>query len=112
FEIVSEESCYPEGYIAETKIKLAPSPDRWYFQDWALSNSRENLFRLGGEPTWIQSPEILTCPLCGEKMQFILQIDSGLPDENGDEIMFGDSGILYVFWCDRSKVSGYVFQCA
>ena len=90
-------------------VTLAKTPDRWVFQHF---NSRENLFKLGGEPTWVQPAEVLTCPLSGEKMDFIMQLDSELPAEVEDDIVqFGlDAGICYVFWCDRTKVSGYLMQ--
>lgn len=45
--------------LKETNVKISPTPKRWLNQDWGLSNSRENLFRIGGAPSWIQSPEYL-----------------------------------------------------
>lgn len=96
--------------IKETEISFAETPNRWTYQDWGSSNSRENLFRLGGEPTWIQSAKVLTCPLCNEKMDFLMQLDTGLPDIEDGEIYFGSGGACYVFWCDKSKVSGYLIQ--
>lgn len=97
--------------IKETNVSLSETPERWKFQSWGSSNSRENLFRLGGEPTWIQSAEVLTCPVCNEKMDFLMQLDTDLPDIDDGEVYFGSGGICYVFWCDKSKVSGYLMQC-
>ena len=97
--------------IKETEISFSETPKRWLFQCWGSSNSRENLFRLGGEPTWIQSAEVLTCPICNEKMDFLMQLDTGLPDIENGEVYFGSGGICYVFWCNKSKVSGYLMQC-
>jgi hypothetical protein len=102
---------YSDEAIKETFISFADTPNRWEIQDWGMSNSRENLFRLGGEPTWIQSSEILTCPHCNEQMDFLMQLDSDLPCKDGGELMFGSGGICYVLWCDKSKVSGYIMQC-
>lgn len=100
-----------DSTIREGSVKLAVTPARWQRQDWAMSNSRESLFRLGREPSWIQNAEVLTCPVCGEKMDFLMQLDSYLPDLEGGELMFGSGGICYTFWCDHCKVSGYLMQC-
>ncbi len=97
--------------IKETEISFAETPNRWAFQNWGSSNSRENLFRLGGEPTWIQSAEVLVCPISNEKMDFLMQLDTDLPDIENGEVYFGSGGICYVFWCDKTKVSGFIMQC-
>jgi len=107
----NEINIYTDKAIKETFVTFADTPKRWEIQSWGSSNSRENLFRLGGEPAWIQSAEVLTCPVCNGKMDFLMQLDSDLPDNDGGELMFGSGGICYIFWCDRSKVSGYVMQC-
>lgn len=102
---------YSDLPIKETEITFADTPNRWIFQSWGSSNGRENLFRLGGEPTWIQNAEVLTCSICGEKMDFLMQLDTDLPDIENGEVYFGSGGICYVFWCDKTKVSGYLMQC-
>ncbi|EET80530.1 hypothetical protein CAMSH0001_1172, partial [Campylobacter showae RM3277] len=98
--------------IKECEVALAPTPARWAAQDWGMSNSRQNLARIGGEPSWIQGALVPTCPICGEKMEFLMQLDSELPScEQGGEVMFGSGGILYVFWCEQTRVSGFFMQC-
>ena len=98
--------------IKECEVVLAPTPARWAAQDWGMSNSRQNLARIGGEPSWIQGALMPTCPICGEKMEFLMQLDSELPScEQGGEVMFGSGGILYVFWCERTRVSAFFMQC-
>ncbi|MFC2346083.1 hypothetical protein [Campylobacter sp.] len=98
--------------IKECEVTLAPTPARWTAQDWGMSNSRQNLARIGGEPSWIQGALVPTCPICGEKMEFLMQLDSELPScEQGGEVMFGSGGILYVFWCEQTQVSGFFMQC-
>ncbi|RJG26900.1 hypothetical protein DQX05_02445 [Paenibacillus thiaminolyticus] len=39
------------------------------------------------------------------------QLDSELPLADGQEWMWGSGGIGYLFWCDRCKVSGHLWQC-
>ncbi|WP_298703259.1 hypothetical protein [uncultured Campylobacter sp.] len=98
--------------IKECEVALAPTPARWTAQDWGMSNSRQNLARIGGEPSWIQGAQVPRCPICGEKMEFLMQLDSELPScEQGGEVMFGSGGILYVFWCERTRVSAFFMQC-
>jgi len=98
--------------IKECEVALAPTPARWAAQDWGMSNSRQNLARIGGEPSWIQGASVPTCPICGEKMEFLMQLDSELPScEQGGEVYFGSGGILYVFWCERTRVSAFFMQC-
>lgn len=101
---------YSDFPIKETEVSFAKTPDRWIYQSWGISNGRENLFRLGGEPTWIQDAEVLCCPICNEKMDFLMQLDTDLPDIENGELYFGSGGICYIFWCDKSKVSGYTIQ--
>ncbi|WP_304344886.1 hypothetical protein [Campylobacter showae] len=52
-----------------------------------------------------------TCPICGEKMGFLIQLDSELPSCEDGELLFGSGGILYVFWCESSRVSAFFMQC-
>lgn len=93
--------------IKETQISLARTPQRWTLQDW---NSTENLFKIGGEPTWIQCADTLSCSECKTKMDFLMQLDTGLPDIKNGEVWFGSGGICYIFWCDACNVSGYMRQ--
>lgn len=84
--------------IMECEVALAPASARWAAQDWGMSNSRQNLARIGGEPSWIQGASVPRCPICGEKMEFLMQLDSELSScEQGGEVMFGSGGILYAF---------------
>lgn len=99
-----------ENAMVPTQVQIAPADTRWSLQSWASSNSRENLFRIGGEPSWIQNGDVLTCPISGEKMQFIMQLDSEVPDVKGNEVYYGSGGLCYIFWCDKTKVSGYIIQ--
>jgi hypothetical protein len=102
---------FPVGPLKEAEIRLAETPRRWYWQDWALSNGRENLNRIGGEPCWIQNPEYPHCPSCKGLMSYLLQLDSDLATQEGGKWLWGSGGIGYGFWCDHCKVSGFLWQC-
>jgi hypothetical protein len=86
--------------LRETTVRLVPTPARWYWQD--ARNERENLTRLGGHPSWIQSPAYPQCPGCRQTMPFLFQLDAACPGDGGET--FGD-GILYTHWCDSCRVS-------
>ncbi|ANH67792.1 hypothetical protein ABE85_09775 [Mitsuaria sp. 7] len=49
--------------------------------------------RIGGDPEWIQDPDIPACG-CAQPMSFYAQIDS-----LGDAVCIGDCGMVYVFIC-------------
>lgn len=99
-------SNYP---LKETEIGIAETPPNLLNQEW-----EGNCNRIGGNPIWVQEKEELICPKCNCEMEYIFQLDSGLPDyndQNSNEIMFGNDGILYAFWCAKDLVSGFLWQC-
>lgn len=77
--------------------------------------------KLGGKPDWIQSDETPDCPECGDTMYFVAQIDSiehqskhnplmKRPPKHID-FMFGDVGMIYVFYCFDCMELESVQQC-
>jgi hypothetical protein len=96
---------FPVGPLEEATVRLVETPAQWKWQDWALSNSRENLHRIGGHPCWIQGADMPRCPRCRERMPFLLQFDSF------ENWMWGSGGIAYVHWCDPCRVSALFWQC-
>jgi hypothetical protein len=83
--------------------------------------------KLGGDPYWLQSDERPKCPCCNQPMIFVAQIDSiehmgsnvpsGLNAQNRSALrkdqqwMFGDVGMIYVFFCFDCMETRSVFQC-
>jgi hypothetical protein len=80
--------------------------------------------KLGGEPTWIHGDDTPICPSCDNEMTFVGQIDSfdhverpasvESKAERGDATevyMFGDVGIIYVFFCFDCNETKSIFQC-
>jgi hypothetical protein len=102
---------FPAGPLLECSARLVLTPARWQHQDWALSNSRENLNRFGGEPCWIQNADYPACPTCQNTMPFLAQLDSDLPTSDGHEWLWGSGGICYVFWCSSCRASAQLWQC-
>jgi hypothetical protein len=99
---------YSNHPLKETIIQIALTPEELLNLEW-----EGNCNKVGGNPIWVQECEDLYCPKCKNKMDFIFQLDSGLPDlnpNNNYEIMFGNDGMLYAFWCKNDKISGYLWQ--
>ncbi len=78
--------------------------------------------KLGGEPDWVQHPEIPRCPECKEQLIFVAQLDSIEHDEKHNphavdclsgkqQYMFGDVGMIYVFMCSTCMVTKSFIQC-
>ena len=78
--------------------------------------------KLGGEPNWEQNDETPQCPSCGEEMTFVAQIDSINHDTESNphhidclsdeqKFMFGDVGMIYVFFCFDCLETTSVMQC-
>jgi hypothetical protein len=102
---------FPVRPLREAEVGLAQTLRRWFWQDWSCSNSRENLNRVGGEPSWIQDADYPRCPSCNTVMPHLLQLDSDLPTANGGEWLWGSGRIAYGFWCDECSISGFLWQC-
>lgn len=60
--------------------------------------------RIGGEPDWIQDPNVPNCS-CGKPMDFYAQLDS-----LGDAYVLGDCGMIYVFVCSDCLETKSVLQ--
>ncbi|MCP5039073.1 MAG: DUF1963 domain-containing protein, partial [Rhodobacteraceae bacterium] len=100
----------PQEQIREFQVGLARTSARWSRQSWAGSNDRQNLFKIGGIPSWIQYADIPTAPHSRQPMQFLMQFDSYLPTTSGGEMLWGSGGMLYVFWDPQTRVSCHFGQ--
>ena len=78
--------------------------------------------KFGGVPCWLQGDQSPQCPQCGEVMTFVAQIDSFEHQSalnrnrrdvrSGDQhFMFGDVGMIFVFFCGDCCEPATVFQC-
>lgn len=102
---------YPAAALVEADVALFAAPARWTWQDWGESNDRQNLSRVGGPPSWVQSAWYPDCPDCGRKMHFVMQLDSRLPQTDGGEWLWGSGGANYTFWCAPCRTSAHLWQC-
>lgn len=91
-----------DWFIPQTPVELVRLDERWRQQDWALSNDRENLHRVGGEPTWIQDACYPACPGCDRTMSAVGQI--AIAD------LWNSEGICYLLWCDPCAISAVTYQ--
>ena len=77
--------------------------------------------KLGGEPDWVQGDATPQCEFCDVPMSFVAQIDSIEHDNEhnplrrdcmGDQdYMFGDVGMIYVFFCFECGETACLLQC-
>ena len=93
---------FEDWLIPEAPVELVRLDEWWWQQDWALSNGRENLHRVGGEPTWIQDADYPVCPGCTRTMSAVGQI--------AVEDLWNAEGICYLLWCDPCAISAVVYQ--
>jgi hypothetical protein len=89
-------------------IRFSQLPERWYFQKWAGSGG--NLYRLGGLPSWVQSPKYPACPRCERTMSFFLQHDMGHPKPVDERTRETSDGMTHYFWCEPCRVYLSRFQ--
>jgi hypothetical protein len=67
----------------------------------------EQLTRIGGAPSWVQSPQTAgACPKCSVPMEFLAQF----PDPPGDP--WSDTRMLYVFGCTSCHLTASFVQNA
>ncbi len=64
-----------------------------------------NRWQVGGKPLWIQREETVVCEHCGKEMTFYAQLDS-----INDDLVLGDCGLIYVFFCFDCIQSKSLFQ--
>lgn len=77
--------------------------------------------KLGGDPDWEQGARPNpNCPECGQPTTFVAQIDSvehkwrsnpHSVDYTDQKWMFGDVGLIYVFFCFDCSVPLADFEC-
>jgi hypothetical protein len=102
----------PTTLSSATKVALKssagePENERLDAYLSAVASDPEILGMAGGEPTWLQGEETPVC-VCGQRMRFVAQIDSGA----SEEINFGDGGIGYSFICTECPAQArFLWQC-
>ena len=106
--------------LREFRMRFTPVPkgERAYTRD--PIDALGSRSKLGGSPDWDQGDETPKCRDCRQIMSFIGQIDSiehhcskNPHRQNFDkqQYMFGDVGMIYVFFCFDCLTTKSVFQC-
>jgi len=108
----------PEFRVTLTRLKEGETA---YPIDGPYYECHGQRTKLGGVPDWIQTDELPFCSNCGARMSFVAQIDSvehewksnphsvdALSDHQ--KWMFGDVGMIYVFFCFECSTTSSVFQ--
>jgi uncharacterized protein YwqG len=98
------------------RMLFEPLPDGDPEKDLGLRS------KLGGSPNWEQGDETPACPHCKKRMVFVGQLDSIHHDDKknphrigcltkNQKYMFGDVGLIYLFFCFECLEPRAVFQC-
>jgi|GEM_PF-3977955 len=105
----------PEEYISNypafkpCTLRLADLGEKYLIQGGKYG---ENNFRVGGRPHFVQDYYYPDCSGCQEKMQVVVQMDSDIPQEDGNEFYWGSGGIAHLYWCDHCRVSCICWSCS
>jgi hypothetical protein len=78
--------------------------------------------KFGGSPDWEQNEHDVLCPECKKEMSFVCQIDSFQHDSEHNpnrvdclsheqKFMFGDVGMIYIFFCFECLETQTIFEC-
>ena len=117
--VSSKQPARPFGPLREYRIRFEKVP-----KGKKAVTDPKNLgirSKLGGEPDWVQHPEIPKCRECKQSMTFVAQIDSIEHDDSHNphaidclsgkqHYMFGDVGMIYVFLCFECMETKSVVQ--
>jgi uncharacterized protein YwqG len=97
----------------EYRVRLEPVPAGEAAVPEQYPENLGQRTKLGGEPIWIQTEQVPECPHCQQPMAFVAQIDSIDHDGYGGRgpYMFGDVGMIYVFYCNECTEAQAVVQC-
>lgn len=91
------------SWLQEVKRKPIKFPEVFITPKGLGINPRGKQFncKLGGEPNWIQSPEVPKCRKCRIPMSFVGQLASIGCNPKGmyEEFTYADCGAYFVFSC-------------
>jgi hypothetical protein len=122
------EDLFPVRSIMKWKKQIDYHPDRAELEELGIEVADEELAlfdgfglietadKLAGWPVWIQCPEYVPCPSCGQKMQHVFQFEPHvhLNYSFGQEFFDRpvDSGCGWLFQCSEHKdCLGFTWQC-
>lgn len=106
--IVTRETAYGAKIISFKDLSYNEARNNWAKKN--KTTPRSVLGLVGGEPEWLQNDDTPDCSECGEKMEFIAQLEIG-PDYKTD-MNFGGDGCAYVFRCKHCELSAkFLWQC-
>lgn len=101
--------------LPEVTVELIKLPRHIQVDKRNPSDNIGGRTKLGGDPTWIQEDSTPSCPECQQKMSFVGQIDSidNLLENKTiiEDYMFGDMGMIYIFFCFDCNTTDSIFQC-
>lgn len=83
--------------LREYRVKIIPAEDAARLAKYPDNIGYRTKF--GGKADLIQPAGNRNCDVCGKPLHFIAQIDSFENDHPDPQFMFGDDGMIYVWFC-------------
>jgi hypothetical protein len=108
------------GTLREYRVTLTPVADGETAMEHGYPDNLGLRTKLGGEPTFIQGGKTPNCSECGKQLHFVAQIDSvehkwktnpNARDYQEQHFMFGDVGMIYVFFCFECGQPSCAMDC-
>ncbi len=99
-QVMPQEPITP--FVRSGKVKFANQGPAWYFQRYIYGH---NHYRLGGPPVFFSGTFYPDCQKCNQTMRFLMELDSSLPQANGQKLEWGIEGMAYLYWCDSCSIS-------
>ena len=99
-------------HLREYRVKIMPAEDAPPPAKYPDNLGYRTKF--GGKPELIQptgDEEERRCSACFEPLHFIGQIDSFENDHPDPQFMFGDVGMIYVWFCFRCYTPSATLEC-
>lgn len=103
-EEVERADTYYEELNEESKISF-PKEQVVFTEDLEFEGTCH-----AGIPNWIQAPDIPLCPITGNRMRFLCQLNGGMGALPFEEMNFWGDGDLFVFFEPGSKIACYFIQ--
>ena len=83
--------------LSKTFSRMDEPRDAYEAAVESLGGETEFCTLVGGYAHWVQGENTPVCEYCHDRMMLLVQIDS----ETETDVMWGDSGCLYLFYCVR-----------
>lgn len=110
----------PPSPLREYRVSLSAQSSSHDVAEPEYPDNLGQRTKLGGAPNFIHGGEIPNCSTCGERLHFVAQIDSIEHNWHTNphahpikeqHFMFGDVGMIYVYFCFHCVQPSCTLEC-